>query len=181
MVITGQVYTTHRFYYLNILIISLLFLGTSCQKAHQYPEDDIKTRRSPDKRLSGKWQLTDYQKNQSSIISEINQLYTGHIKDVITNVTFYYEYNDYDQWIFSLNTGLPRFSAMGVLAEVDYFKLGPFSNEDTLLNKVLITPFTFEPGKIGKWKIMKLYDKDFIISQDYNGNNYRIEFKKIPF
>ncbi|MBK9286053.1 MAG: hypothetical protein IPM51_17290 [Sphingobacteriaceae bacterium] len=161
---------------LIILIVLILFLGSSCKKQTKYEEDPKKSRTSPKLRLKGTWGLEDYTFNCNSIIPHLNLLSTKYNINE-TTLQFSESYNN--RWSTSISSNNKSLYSYHDIFSDDYtFFIQYSGTNDSICCKWFITPFRYVRYVDSYWRITKLYDKDLNIVLDTDTGQFKIFFKK---
>ncbi len=166
--------------YITVLIILLAF--SQCKKEHRYPDDPKKSKKTPQERLTGSWQISEYTLNGTSIIDTLNSL---HGYDIREQLFIQYGYNKDDRfWIFDVKAiDKYYYSSKTAFNDYNYLELGPYvpypNTLQFLFNMTFITPFHVDSSAISRWNIIKLYDNEFQIKLHFNTDLFIISLHKI--
>jgi hypothetical protein len=169
----------------------------SCKKEYRYPDDPDKSKKSPNERLKGSWQIADYTLNDVPIVEPLNAIMLKELsqRDTVNKPTSYdlreniwltynladgSSRNDDPVWVCSIK-GIRLFNCESKEAFSDYHYLkigdcGPYDRE--LLSILLITPFKKNDKTISNWKVDKLYGSEFNLSLQTDTGTYRLFFNR---
>ena len=151
-----------------IIIIFFTLIGTTnCKK--KYPEDPKKTTKTPEKRLTGRWVISEYTLNANSIVDTLSSLCKSRI------TLYHFDYLEGDLQI-SGNFGI--YNGFDSFKDENLIRLDPWENE--LFNMVYITPFKYVKGSSAKWSVTKLYDNDLHLKMITDTGEYKISLIRKP-
>jgi hypothetical protein len=153
-----------------LLCISLIFLGCH-RKEHRYPEDPAWTRIPPKKRLVGIWRIVDFKLNNVSIIDTLNAIPQLDIRE---KMAFSYATAEKKNGYILQIGGMSHTVYYNEHAFDDYHYLNIGPSPDTLLNKLIITPFRYQSNSWANWAITKLYENDLHLQLYTDTGEYRI-------
>lgn len=150
----------HRLTYLPVL--SMLFLSCSRDWQHQYPEDDMKTKSTPQQRIiKKKWRLSKV------ILNNVD--YSDSVKKSFSNLMYYF-WDEGDGNMYPYKSGLVSF--MNNSMECNDFMWWKFGlDENTIEFRQRYSDTSFIPGWLNgnyldskSWTILKLTAHEFKIS-----------------
>jgi hypothetical protein len=165
-----------------ILPLLILLVFSQCKKEYRYPEDPEKSKKTPQERLTGSWQIKEYTLNDGSVIDTLNKLYGYDIRE---QVYLQYAYNrDDGNWEFDLKSiGKYSYNSKSAFEDYHYLQLGAFYAEpgtpEHLFNLTFVTPFKLERTAISRWDVEKLYGEDFWIKLQTDTGLFQIRFYKV--
>jgi hypothetical protein len=177
------------------IIIILNFF--SCKKEYRYPDDPEKSKKTPNERLKGSWQIVDYTLNGAPIVDPLNKIAIKELRLTDTlNTPVSFDLRE-DVWlVYNLIEGSSRddeqdwscgiysvrhFSCESkeAFADFHYLRIGDcdlFSKP--LLRMLLITPFKKNNNTVSDWKVDKLYGSELNLSLQTDTGTYRLFFNK---
>ncbi len=159
----------------TILITALLFsmplVFSYCKRQHKYPEDPRTTTKTPKKRLTGDWKITDYTLNGISILDTLNKISKSNIKECEMT---YVEGPGRGQWSFQWDGYFQTYTSLNAFDNFLYIQLNPF--RDTVFNKLFITPLKYIPNSSARWTVTKLYGNELRLTLQQDAYEYKIFF-----
>ena len=156
-----------------ILSIALLLIvfTFSCKK---YPEGPLISFRTPFARIIGNWQMTEYISNGIDSAQYYNNSLNFHVEIGYRHR----EEEDKDLNIYLLNENKSFKERM--LFSSDRKTLIVDCTDSIFYDNHGVNFFgPFKENTKCNWHILKLTNKEFKMSTDLNGNNYKISFKKL--
>jgi hypothetical protein len=159
---------------------------SQCKKEHRYPDDPKKSKKTPQERLTGSWQISEYTLNGTSIIDTLNKL---HEYDIREEIYMQYAYNKEDmRWEFSIGTPFVNvngyaYQSNNAFDDYQHLQLGAFyaqpGTPEHLFNLTFVTPFRLERNAIARWDVEKLYGDEFWIKLPTDTGLFKLRFHKV--
>ncbi len=152
----------------NAIFIFLIFIIvlSGCRK---YKEGPLISFRSPEKRISGTWQITEFTGNGVDSLQYYND-------SCGANIGIALEYYDSDNFIMQFEGCKQNISGGFHFESFDniivHFNYGAYGAKYRIIGPIV-------SGVTSSWKILRLTKDELKVSVDYDNKNYEMFFKKI--
>ncbi len=164
--------------YITLLIILLAF--SQCKKEHRYPDDTDKSKKTPNERLEGDWEISEYTLDGNNILDTLNKICGCNITEDI-RLEYYNVREDNPYWELMIWGASMSYKSKNGFDDYHYLEIGPFGNHNRadVFNKLFITPFHYAPGAIARWDVTKLFGEELKVKMKTDTGEYKISFIRL--